>query len=304
MSQDIPTSLTDKKAHIIVVGNEKGGAGKTTTSMHLIISLLALGFDVGSIDVDSRQLSLTRYLENRGKTMAEKNLQLLYPNHAIVKLSPFNVIEEAENDELTRFTQALQKAVTRDDFVVIDTPGSNSNLSRIAHSYADTIITPINDSFVDLDVIVQVEKDSLNIIRPGIYSEMVWQQKINRAKRDSGEIDWLIVRNRLTSLDARNKRNVGKVLDRLAQRIGLRQAAGFSERVIYREMFLHGLTLLDVMEKEANVSLTLSHIAARQELRDFMLSLNIPKLNLKIKEDSKQDTSPVSTAQEQELELA
>lgn len=285
MTENHPASSpTKQKAHIIVVGNEKGGAGKTTTAMHLIIGLMALGFEVGSIDVDSRQLSLTRYLENRRKTIMDKGINFYYPNHAVVKLSPFDVIQEAERDEAERFEQALQKSLYRDDFVVIDTPGSSSNLARVAHSYADTIITPINDSFVDLDVVVQVERDTLNIIRPGIYSEMVWQQKINRIKRDKGEVDWLILRNRLTSLDAKNKRNVAKVLDKLSQRIGLRQATGFSERVIYREMFLQGLTLLDIMEQEANIPLTLSHIAARQELREFMQCLNIKKLDEKLAE--------------------
>lgn len=293
---------TAKKAHVIVIGNEKGGAGKTTTGMHLIVSLLDLGFSVGSIDVDSRQLSLTRYLENRGKTMREKGLNLRYPNHAVVKLSPFNIIEEAEDDEKNRFEQALKKALERDDFVIIDTPGSHSNLSRIAHSYADTIVTPINDSFVDLDVIVQVEKDSLNVSRPGVYSDMVWQQKINRAKRDSGEIDWLILRNRLASIDAKNKRNVAKVLDKLSQRIGLRQTTGFSERVIYREMFLHGLTLLDIMDKDAKVSLTLSHIAARQELRDFMHALNIPKLNARLDSSNNSEEAETSENKPEEVE--
>ena len=269
----------DRKARIIVVGNEKGGAGKTTISTHLIISLLALGFEVGSIDVDSRQLSLSRYLDNRRKTIINKGINLYYPNHAIVRLSPFNVIAEAEQDEARRFYAALSKACMRDDFVVIDTPGSNSNLSRLAHSYADMVITPINDSFVDLDVIVQVERGSLNIEKPGIYSEMVWEQKIRKAKRDRGGIDWIIVRNRLASIDAKNKRNIEKVLAKLSSRIGLRVATGFGERVIYREMFLHGLTLLDLNEKGTGVPLSMSHISAKQELREFLKELNIPEVN-------------------------
>ena len=292
----LPPLPADKKAHIIVVGNEKGGAGKTTLSMHLITSLLALGFEVGSIDVDSRQLSLSRYLENRRRTIIDKGINLFYPNHAVVKLSPFNIIDEANNDEAQRFYAAISKASMRDDFVVIDTPGSHSNLSRIAHSFADMVITPINDSFVDLDVIAHVERGSLNIEKPGVYSEMVWEQKIKRAKRDGGEVDWLIVRNRLSSIDARNKRNVEKVLTKLGKRLGLRQAKGFGERVIYREMFLHGLTLLDVTEKGANIPVSMSHLAAKQELRDFLQELKIPAVTERLK--SPQSYQPASSKKE------
>lgn len=286
----------ERKATIIVVGNEKGGAGKTTISMHLIISLLALGFEVGSIDVDSRQLSLSRYLENRRRTIMDKGVNLYYPNHAVVKLSPFEVKSEADADEAQRLHAALSKACVRDDFVVIDTPGSNSNLSRLAHSFADMIVTPINDSFVDMDMIVHVENGSLNIEKPGVYSEMVWEQKIRRAKRDRGEIDWVVVRNRLASIDARNKRNMEKVLEKLSGRLGLRVATGFGERVIYREMFLQGLTLLDTVEKGAGMSFSLSHVAARQELREFLRELNIPRINERLAQPAEQRKAPEPAA--------
>lgn len=270
--------MSVKKTHVIVVGNEKGGSGKTTTSMHLIIGLLDLGFRVGTIDVDYRQQSLTRYLDNRRKTAQLKHIDLLFPYHTVVKASPLMRVDQAEADESARLFAAIQKSTQRDDFLVIDTPGSNTHLSRMAHSFADTMITPVNDSFVDLDVIAQVESDSLNIERPGIYSQMVWEQKLERAKRDRGAIDWIVLRNRLSTIDAKNKRNVEKALAKISKRLGCRIAEGFCERVIYRELFLHGLTLLDVVDEETDIALTLSHVAARQELRKFLTQLNIPKV--------------------------
>lgn len=257
----------NQKPHFIVIGNEKGGAGKTTTSMHLLVSLLHLGFKVNSIDVDSRQKSLTRYLENRKNYSSRKELDLLMPKHYVI---------EGEESDL----EALLKdpEITDCDFLLIDTPGSHTKLSNYAHSLADTIITPINDSFLDLDVIAQIEADSLKIVKPSIYSQTIWEQKMNRAKRDQGEINWLIIRNRLSHIDAKNKSRMEDVLTRLANRLGFRVAPGFNERVIYRELFLHGLTLLDIKPGVGEVNFSLSHVAAKQELNNFLRAINVEKL--------------------------
>jgi chromosome partitioning protein len=271
-----------KKAHIIIVGNEKGGCGKTTTTMHLIISLLRLGFSVGCIDLDSRQRSLTRYVENRRQTIAKEGISMPVPRHAVVNKSPFDSQEEAKKDERDRFAQSLSTMYGSCDFVVIDTPGNDTFLSRLAHSFADTIITPINDSFVDLDVLASVDGRTLEIMKPSIYSEIVWEQKLQRAKRDGGSIDWVVMRNRLSNLDAKNKRFMAKVTKELSRRIGFRVAAGFSERVIFRELFLQGLTVLDVIEANANVKVSMSHIAARQEVRELLKTLNIGIINQRI----------------------
>ncbi len=267
------------KAHTIIIGNEKGGCGKTTTTMHLIVALLRLGFSVGCIDLDSRQRSLTRYIENRRQTIAQEGVSLPMPKHAVVTKSPFDSTEESKKDERERFAQALSTMYGSCDFMVIDTPGNDTYLSRLAHSFADTIITPINDSFVDLDVLASVDGRTLEIIKPSIYSEIVWEQKLQRAKRDGGSIDWIVMRNRLSHLDAKNKRFMAKVTTELARRIGFRAAPGFSERVIYRELFLQGLTVLDVMETDSNVKVSMSHIAARQEVRDLLKTLNISNIN-------------------------
>jgi chromosome partitioning protein len=273
-------STPKKKAHVIVLGNEKGGSGKTTTGMHLIVSLLRLGFTVGSMDIDSRQRSISRYLENRRQTMLKEEVALPQPQHVIIQRSPFNVVQEAEEDERDRFGKALERLAEANDFVVIDSPGSDTFLSRIAHAHADTIITPINDSFVDLDVLATVDGQTMKIIRPSIYSEMVWEQKLQRAKRDGGSIEWIVMRNRLSNIDAKNKRFITQVSMELSRRIGFRLAPGFSERVIFREMFLQGLTVLDIMEAGGNMSM--SHVAARQEVRDLLKVLQIPQVDEKL----------------------
>ncbi len=274
-----PASAPSKKAHVIVLGNEKGGSGKTTTCMHLIVALLRLGFSVGTIDIDSRQRSLSRYLENRRQTILKENVALPQPQHVVVQRSPFNIVQEAEEDDRERFTKTLMRLVEANDFIVVDSPGSDTYLSRVAHAHADTIITPINDSFVDLDVLANVDGQTMKIIKPSIYSEMVWEQKLMRAKRDGGSIEWIVMRNRLSNIDAKNKRFMTQATGELARRIGFRVAPGFSERVIFREMFLQGLTVLDIMEMNGGVGLSLSHVAARQEVRDLLKTLRIAKLD-------------------------
>ncbi|MEJ0010505.1 MAG: division plane positioning ATPase MipZ [Alphaproteobacteria bacterium] len=277
-------STSAPRGHIIVIGNEKGGSGKTTTGMHLIVALLRLGFRVGTMDIDARQRSLTRYLENRRATIAKENTTLPMPQHVVITKSPFELTSDASEDERDRFTRALARLLVSTDFVVIDSPGNDTYLSRLAHSYADTVITPINDSFVDLDVLASVEGSTLAIQKPSIYSEMLWEQKLQRAKRDGGSIDWIVMRNRLSNIDARNKRMIGQVMEELAKRIGFRQAPGFSERVIYREMFLLGLTVLDVLETNKAGALSMSHLAARQEVRDLLKSLRISTIDTRIAE--------------------
>jgi len=305
------TELPAKKAHVIVLGNEKGGSGKTTTCMHIIVSLLRLGFTVGSIDIDSRQRSLSRYLENRRQTMLKEGVSLPQPQHLVLQRSPFNIVQEAEEDERERFTKALSRLSAANDFIVIDSPGSDTYLSRVAHAYANTVITPINDSFVDLDVLATVDGQTMKIVKPSIYSEMVWEQKLNRAKRDGGSIEWIVMRNRLSNIDAKNKRFMTQVTGDLARRIGFRVAPGFSERVIFREMFLQGLTVLDIMDAAGKSSMSLSHVAARQEVRDLLKTLHIPlvdeRLNKNRSDESSQDdneeaVAPVAKEEEKKIE--
>jgi chromosome partitioning protein len=265
------------RAHVLVLGNEKGGSGKSTTAMHLAVALLYDGTRVGTIDVDSRQGTFTRYIENRRNFTKAQNLDLPSPEHRTVLLSDLANRNESEAAERERFGQAFTELASSCDFLIIDTPGSHTHLSRLAHIEADTLLTPLNDSFIDLDLLARVEPDTFRIQRPSIYSESVWQQRQQRAAAGHRPVDWIVMRNRLASLDARNKRDMEKVLAALAQRLGFRVAPGLSERVIYRELFLKGLTLLD-LRKASGLRMTMSHVAARQEVRTLLDELNLPPL--------------------------
>ncbi len=259
--------------YTIVLGNEKGGTGKSTAAMHVITSLLRSGHSVATIDVDARQGTLTRYIENRRARKEATGEDLPMPDHVPIFKSTLPIVEEAEEQEKAQMNEVISKFKGY-DFLVIDTPGSDSYLSRLAHSYADTLITPLNDSFVDLDMLVRVQSDDLSILHPSTYSEMVWDQKKHRAIRDGGKVDWIVMRNRLSSIYSRNKEEMEKILAALSKRIGFRLVSGFGERVIFRELFLSGITLLDL--KETNTAVSLSHIAAKQELKVLMDTIQLP----------------------------
>ncbi|MDR2412564.1 MAG: division plane positioning ATPase MipZ [Holosporales bacterium] len=256
---------------IIVLGNEKGGTGKSTVSMHLMVSYLAAGHKVGSIDVDARQGTLTRYLENRNKTMASSGQALPMPEHHPLHTSKNTDRAQAEEEDYALVAETLQ-ALEGCDVIIADTPGNNTPLSEALHARADTLITPINDSFIDLDMLVRVDGKSHEVLRPSIYAEMVWEQRKKRALRDRGSIDWIVLRNRLTMINAHNKGEVGRVLQALSKRIGFRLGEGFCERVIFKELFLSGLTVLDL--EQMGTPLKISHIAARQELKALVTMIH------------------------------
>ena len=263
-------------AHVITIGNEKGGSGKSTAAMHLIVALLRSGRSVASIDLDQRQGTLTRYIENRRAYAKRRDLSLPQPVHGTVSPGAGPDRLAAREDEEDRLHALIMRLGRDRDVIVIDTAGSDSSLTRLGHSYADTLITPLNDSFIDLDVLARIEAESMKIGAPSHYAEMVWEQKIKRAARDGGSIDWIIMRNRLSALDARNKRRMAKSLHDLSQRMGFRLIAGFGERVIYREMFLKGLTLMDLRLDSGR--LNLSHVAARQEVRNVVAAVGLPPM--------------------------
>lgn len=266
---------------MIVLGNEKGGSGKTTTAMHIIAHLLHSGYRVGSIDLDGRQRSLTRYVENRRTWADAANVNLVMPEHVVITRSTLGTVAEANAAEEAELDETVTRLSAANDYLVIDCPGSDNNLSRLGHARADTLITPMNDSFVDFDLLGRVDPQTYKVKGPSVYSEMVWECRKRRAVSDGGEIDWIVVRNRLSHLDAKNKRRVEAVLEALAQRIGFRSGPGFGERVIFREMFPSGLTLLDLREEGVEAQMSMSHVAARAEVRALADALNLPELSEK-----------------------
>ncbi len=264
--------------HIIVVGNQKGGAGKSTVAMHLIVALLRMRRRVGAVDLDLRQRTLTRYIDNRARFGEGRAESLQMPQVADIQPSGARQLDEAESADQNAFVMALRRLSETCEFVVIDAPGGDSFLSRLAHAHADTLITPLNDSFIDFDLLGDVDEAAPDSVRPSIYSEMVWESRKRRAAVSRLPIDWIVLRNRTSAskIEAKNKQRVGEALRTLSTRIGFRIAPGLSERVIYRELFPQGRTLLDLISQNGEDEVSISHLAARQELRDLFITLKLP----------------------------
>jgi chromosome partitioning protein len=248
--------------HFIVYANEKGGTGKSTTAVHTAIALAATGHSVAALDLDSRQRTMTRYLENRAATMRRLDAQLPQARYKVL-----------EDQTLEALDTALRELSESAEVIVIDTPGRDDPIARAAILKADTLVTPMNDSFVDLDLIGQVHPDNYKITKPSFYAELIWNSRTQRAKATGRSVDWVVLRNRLQHIDSHNLRRVGAALDELARRVGFRVIPGLGERVIYRELFPKGLTLLDLAQLG---EVGISHIAARQELREMIAGLEIP----------------------------
>ena len=264
--------------HVVVIGNQKGGSGKSTFAMHIIVALLKAGKRVASFDLDLNQLTLTRFLRNRHEWDRTHEQKLELPDHYPVEaevhgvapsqfVSRFNKIRRAHKDgfmgssapshsaDLKQFTSQLKKIgqAHKHDFIVIDTPGGVQHLSLIAHGMADTLITPINDSFVDLDVLMVMEQSDLEP-QPSAYAKAVWRALDARRKVSGRTTDWIVVRNRLEAVESSNQHQITQVLDVIQKTIGFRVTRGLLERPVYRGFFAAGLTVLDPMEEFKGVA--------------------------------------------------
>lgn len=276
------TETSALSAHVIVIGNQKGGAGKSTVAMHLIVALLRMGRRVGALDLDVRQRTLGRYIENRARHLSSTGGALPLPQVVDISGSGSRSLDQAEREDEGAFISALRRLAETCAFIVIDAPGGESHLSRLAHAHADTLITPLNDSFIDFDLLGDIDPSTPDNVRPSIYSEMVWESRKLKAQAERRPIDWIVLRNRTSTskIEAKNKQRVGDAMKTLSTRIGFRIAPGLSERVIFRELFPQGLTLMDLNTGAVEGSeLKMGHLAARQELRDLFITLKLPGLD-------------------------
>jgi chromosome partitioning protein len=263
-----------KSPRVIVVGNEKGGAGKSTIVLHLATALLHLGAQVAVIDLDLRQRSLGRFVANR-RTWSEA-AGVALPMPLADPLAGLGLDGAEPAAAMERFLAAFAGARAAADFVLVDTPGGDTALSRAAHAQADLIVTPMNDSFVDFDMLGTVDPVTLDLARPGLYAETVWEARKHRMMADRSSVDWVVLRNRLAPAEARNRKRLDERVLALSRRVGFRIGPGLRDRVIYRELFPFGLTIADLSPAVRPVAVSLGHVAARQELRGVMQALGLP----------------------------
>jgi chromosome partitioning protein len=264
-------------AHVVVVGNEKGGSGKSTTAMHVALALLKAGQRVATLDLDARQSSFTRYIENRRAWAQRVKLDLELPMHFRIARGEGTRADENEAKEFASFAQAITTVEHTHDFIVIDTPGADSYMTRLAHSMADTLITPLNDSFVDFDVLATIDPQTFAVTGTSHYSEMVREARRQRRLVDGNVIDWVVVRNRLSMLGSRNRELIAQGAHELAGRLGFRFVDGLAERIVYREFFPRGLSALDDLnEQTLGTAPGGAHQSACKEVEALVAALKLP----------------------------
>src|SRR5205809_3362617 len=245
----VPSHGVHSPPNVVVIGNQKGGSGKSTFAMHIIVALLKAGKRVACFDLDLNQQTLTRYLANRREWDRKHSRKLEMPEHYPVKerdayrtarnlkqfIAQFKKDGRANKDDfldssslshnadLRQFISQLSEIGRADkhDFIVIDTPSGVQHLSLIAHGMADTLITPINDSFFDLDVLVAMERSDLEP-QLSVYANTVWRALECRSKVSGRATDWIIVRNRLEPVESNNQHQITIVLDVLQRKLGFR----------------------------------------------------------------------------------
>jgi chromosome partitioning protein len=278
-TQNSVTRTSGRNAHVVVIGNEKGGSGKTTVAMHLAVALLRMGFRVGCIDLDYRQQSLARYVANRDAWMERTGVFLPTPRLVVVSPSRAESRARAETEEHEIFDAQLAELAAEADFIVVDCPGSDVALARHAHTHADTLITPINDSLLDLDVLGRLDPVTWELKSAGVYASLVWDLRQQRRKIHRSGIDWVVTRSRLSALTDRNKQKLADILPKMQRVLGFRLSDGFGERVIYRYLFLWGLTVLDLSQSGTGITMTRSHHAARAEVTALLSNLWLPRVS-------------------------
>jgi len=263
--------------HVIVVGNEKGGSGKSTTAFHLAVLLLYKGFSVASFDVDSRQQTFTQYLRNRRDWSRAHGLALPLPRHFHLPTAGADSASHNHAAEFDMFRRAIGEIEQDTDFLVIDTPGFDTNLTRLAHSVADTLVTPVNDSLIDLNVMAEFDPRTGEPRATGHYARLVQRMRAERLAVDGRSIDWILVRNRISMLSSRNMRQVQTMLERLAARLGCRLADGIAERVVFRSLFPAGLTVFDPLDQDGPGGVpAMSQMGARQDYAGLLAALHLP----------------------------
>ena len=265
------------RAHVVVLGNEKGGSGKSTIALHIAVALLKAGQRVATIDLDCRQRSFTHYIENRRAWSCKTGLHLELPHHRSIELGGSTQIANNESAEFSQFSDAVSAVEKSHDFIVIDTPGTDSYLTRLAHGMADTLVTPINDSFMDFDVLGTIDPVTHSVTGEGHYAELVRDIRRKRRQLDGLGTEWIVVRDRLSTQGSRTKQGVADVLNDLSFRLGFLSVDGLAEREIYREFFPRGLTALDDLD-EITLGTTPSteHETARDEVTSLLIKLKLP----------------------------
>lgn len=257
--------------HVIVLGSGKGGTGKTTLAMHVAVGLLIAGWKVATLDLDTDQQCLTHYLDNRRLRAKQAKIDLAIPLHRHIASAEGLRAHENEAEDLVSLEHAVASVATSCDFLVVDTPSQDTYLGRVAHLVADSILTPIQDSFLDLCALGIFDPVSHRFVRTGHYARRVCAARKVRRQFESGFSDWVII-----CAHASGPQLVKERLGEIGQQVGFRHIDGLAERAVYRQLFPLGLTAFDPLPDALSETCNIAHPAARKENEALLGNLQLP----------------------------
>jgi chromosome partitioning protein len=257
------TSRPRPHGHVIVFANEKGGVGKSTLAFHTALALCDAGKKVAVIDLDAGQATLSGALTNREATC--RLLKIGLPTPRFVALSQPSGASLSQ--EIARIGSDCQ-------FILIDVAGSDSPIGRRAIAMADTLVTPVNNSFADIALLGHFDAISMKLKRLGRFARLVNGIAEARADRRMPTADWIVLPNRIRRCGSSNESSINLALVKLAKRAGFRLGQGFGDRVAYRELFLFGLTHLD-LKRIPNLGRVKA--SAKLEIEQLLSDLRLPE---------------------------
>ncbi|MGN6571694.1 MAG: division plane positioning ATPase MipZ, partial [Pseudolabrys sp.] len=225
-------------------------------------------------DLDTTQRSFTHYIDNRLAWSRQRELDLPTPTHVCFSEDDEFASLDGEAGRCAAFAKTVAKLAESHACIIVDTPGHDSAVARLALTFADTLVTPLNDSFVDLDSLGSVDPDTFHVSGISRYARVVEEARSIRAGKNRPPTDWVVLRNRLSMLNSRNKRLVDGALHELSQRLGFRYVEGLAERVIFREFYPRGLTAADALDtRTLGTRPTMSHATAQLEVQALIATL-------------------------------